>query len=96
MRSLRPTWLSVPWRKSKMSTRTPAWPEMYGLGWFLGTYNGQRAVHHSGTSTGTITRTLFMPDKNFAVVAFVNVLDTLGDEAVMFIIDLYKDELEEI
>jgi hypothetical protein len=38
----------------------------------------------------------FMPDKNFAVVTFVNVLDTLGDEAVMFIIDLYKDELEEI
>ena len=75
--------------------RTEAWPEMYGLGWFMGDYNGHRGVHHGGSSTGTKTQMFFMPDKNFAVVTFVNVLDPLGDEAVMFILDLYKDELEE-
>jgi hypothetical protein len=36
-----------------------------------------------------------MPDKDFAVATFVNVADRLGDEVVLFILDLYKDELEE-
>ncbi len=86
----------VGYNASLSRTRTPAWPEMYGLGWFLGTYNGQRAVHHSGTSTGTITRTLFMPDKNFAVVTFINAENAphpLQNEIVLFAIDLYKDDL---
>lgn len=86
----------VGYNASLSRTRTSAWPEMYGLGWFLGTYNGQRAVHHSGTSTGTITRTLFMPDKNFAVVTFINAENAphpLQNEIVLFAIDLYKDDL---
>jgi CubicO group peptidase (beta-lactamase class C family) len=89
----------VGYNASLSRTRTPAWPEMYGLGWFLGTYNGQRAVHHSGTSTGTITRTLFMPDKNFAVVTFINAENApnpLQNEIVLFAIDLYKDDLLEM
>ena len=36
-----------------------------------------------------------MPDKNFGVVTFVNVEEFLSDELVLFIIDLYKDELKE-
>ena len=73
--------------------RTETWPEMYGLGWFMGDYNGHRGVHHGGSSTGTETQTFFMPDKDFAVATFVNVADRLGDEVVLFILDLYKDEL---
>ncbi len=71
-----------------------AWQEMYGLGWFLGNYNGHRGVHHGGSSVGTLSQVFFMPDKNFAVVSFVNVETYLSDELVLFVIDLYKDELE--
>jgi len=37
----------------------------------------------------------FMPDKNFGVVTFVNAEEFLSDELVLFVIDLYKDELKE-
>jgi CubicO group peptidase (beta-lactamase class C family) len=71
-----------------------AWPDLYGLGWWLGDYNGHRGVHHGGSSTGTLSQVFYMPDKDFGVVTFVNAEDFLSDELVLFIIDLYKDELE--
>jgi len=43
-----------------------------------------------------ITRTLFMPDKKFAVVTFINAENAphpLQNEIVLFAIDLYKDNL---
>jgi len=72
----------------------PAWPDLYGLGWWLGNYNGHRGVHHGGSSTGTLSQVFYMPDKDFGVVTFVNAEDFLSDELVLFIIDLYKDELQ--
>jgi len=36
-----------------------------------------------------------MPDKSFGVVTFVNAEEFLSDELVLFVIDLYKDELKE-
>ena len=74
--------------------KRPAWQELYGLGWWLGNYNGQRGVHHGGWATGTLSQVFYMPDKNFGVVTFVNVDNFLSDELVLFIIDLYKDELQ--
>jgi CubicO group peptidase (beta-lactamase class C family) len=74
--------------------RKPAWPDLYGLGWWLGDYNGHRGVHHGGSSIGTLSQVFFMPDKDFGVVTFVNVETFLSDELVLFVIDLYKDELE--
>jgi len=72
----------------------PAWQELYGLGWWLGNYNGHRGVHHGGNSTGTLSQVFYMPDNDFGVVTFVNVEDFLSDELVLFIVDLYKDELQ--
>ncbi len=72
----------------------PAWQELYGLGWWLGNYNGHRGVHHGGSSTGTLSQVFYMPDKKFGVVTFVNVENFLSDELVLFIVDLYKDELQ--
>ncbi len=72
----------------------PAWPDLYGLGWWLGNYNGHRGVHHGGSSTGTLSQVFYMPDNNFGVVTFVNAEDFLSDELVLFIIDLYKDQLQ--
>lgn len=72
----------------------PAWQELYGLGWWLGNYNGHRGVHHGGNSTGTLSQVFYMPDNDFGVVTFVNAEDFLSDELVLFIIDLYKDELQ--
>jgi CubicO group peptidase (beta-lactamase class C family) len=75
--------------------KKPAWQELYGLGWWLGDYNGHRGVHHGGSSIGTLSQVFFMPDKNFGVVTFVNAEEFLSDELVLFVIDLYKDELKE-
>ena len=43
---------------------------------------------------GERTMDFYMPDKNFGVVTFVNAEDFLSDELLLFIIDLYKDELQ--
>ena len=71
-----------------------AWQELYGLGWWLGNYNGHRGVHHGGDSTGTKSQFFYMPDNEFGVVTFVNAEHALSDELVQFIIDLYKHELQ--
>jgi len=75
--------------------KKPAWQDLYGLGWWLGDYNGHRGVHHGGSSIGTLSQVFFMPDKNFGVVTFVNAEEFLSDELVLFVIDLYNDELKE-
>ena len=82
------------YRDGLSQERHPAWPELYGLGWWLGNYNGHRGVHHGGSSAGTLSQIFYMPDKDFGVVTFVNAEDFLSDELVLFIIDLYEGELE--
>ena len=82
------------YRDGLSQKKHPAWQELYGLGWWLGNYNGHRGVHHGGNSTGTLSQVFFMPDKDFGVVTFVNVENFLSDELVLFIVDLYKDELQ--
>ena len=82
------------YRDGLSQQKHPAWQELYGLGWWLGNYNGHRGVHHGGNSTGTLSQVFFMPDKNFGVVTYVNVETFLSDELVLFILDLYKDELQ--
>ena len=82
------------YRDGLSQEKHPAWQELYGLGWWLGNYNGHRGVHHGGSSAGTLSQIFFMPDKDFGVVTFVNVEDFLSDELVLFIIDLYKEELQ--
>jgi len=72
----------------------PAWQELYGLSWWLGNYNGHRGVHAGGSATGTLSQVFFMPDKNFGVVTFANVETYVSDDLVLFIIDLYQDELQ--
>jgi CubicO group peptidase (beta-lactamase class C family) len=57
-------------------------PTNYGLGWNVGTRNGQRVVGHSGAQQRVSTFLHTMPDLGLAVVLMVNLEDArLGDLA---------------
>jgi CubicO group peptidase (beta-lactamase class C family) len=44
----------------------------YGLGWYVGAYNGQRAVWHIGNQQGASTILYMLPDQRFAVALMTN------------------------
>lgn len=44
----------------------------YGLGWFEGTYRGERQPHHFGGYTGAQAHISLMPERGVGVAAFVN------------------------
>jgi CubicO group peptidase (beta-lactamase class C family) len=70
-------------------TTETGWPGAYGLGWSLETYFGHRVVHHGGSATGTVTDVLFMPDKDFGIVAFTNARSRLPSEVARQAVGLF-------
>lgn len=66
----------------------------YGLGWDLGTFDGQPAVGRGGTYTGCRSAILFLPDSGLGVVVLTNG-DTGGhlhNEIIMrHAVDLWRD-----
>ena len=44
----------------------------YGYGWYDGTYQGRRAVHHFGSYEGAHAHLSFMPEEGIGVVVLVN------------------------
>ncbi|NNG17791.1 MAG: serine hydrolase, partial [Gemmatimonadales bacterium] len=44
----------------------------YGLGWYHGTYKGERLMHHFGGFAGAHSHVSFMPDHALGVVVLVN------------------------
>src|SRR5690606_34833231 len=46
--------------------------ERWGLTWGLETIDGVVSVHHTGGTTGQITRLQILPERNFAIVVFTN------------------------
>lgn len=44
----------------------------YGLGWNLGSYRGERLVHHFGNFSGSRAHVSFMPDHRIGVAVMVN------------------------
>ncbi|HJQ30982.1 MAG TPA: serine hydrolase domain-containing protein [Pyrinomonadaceae bacterium] len=54
----------------------------YGLGWGVGTHNGQRLINHSGAQQRVSTIIQMQPDQRLAVVLMTNLEDVrLGDLA---------------
>jgi CubicO group peptidase (beta-lactamase class C family) len=52
--------------------------EQYGLGWYVGSYRGERMLHDFGSFAGFRAHVSFLPDRGIGVAAFVN------DETVAF------------
>ena len=48
--------------------------EFAGLGWFLGTYKGQRMISHGGSDTGFDTTFVLLPEEGIGVVVLANTL----------------------
>lgn len=71
--------------------------EGYGLGWFIGTYRGEREFEHGGRFTGSAARFSFLPDKKIAVAAMVNAESPLAELVVMDVHDtLLGNELQDL
>ena len=45
---------------------------LYGLGWFLGDYQGRKVVSHGGGLDGMISRVAMMPEENLGLVVLTN------------------------
>lgn len=44
----------------------------YGMGWILGTFEGERFTHHFGGFAGTSAHMSFLPDHNLGIVILMN------------------------
>jgi len=44
----------------------------YGLGWYVGTFEGERAVSHTGKDIGFMSDLMMLPEKHVAVVWMMN------------------------
>ncbi|WP_156374024.1 serine hydrolase [Cellulomonas sp. Leaf334] len=60
----------------------PPWDEAVGLGWFLGTYRGERTVGHSGADPGFGSRLVLVPERRTGVVVLAN-SNTVPTSAVL-------------
>jgi len=77
-------------------------PELYALGWFVGTnwmYPGQTLLHHSGGLPGFGTHVFLLPRHNFGVVIAANTMagggklsEKIGRELIGKKIGIGKDE----
>ena len=46
--------------------------QLYGLGWFLGEYNGREIVSHTGGVNGFVTSVTLVPEENLGIVVLTN------------------------
>lgn len=63
---------------------------LYGLGWDVSTYHGEKVVWHQGGLPGFGTYVLFLPDRKWGVAAFGNTGETSNlaeEELVWHLID---------
>jgi CubicO group peptidase (beta-lactamase class C family) len=45
---------------------------LYGLGWFLGEYQGREIVSHTGGVNGFVTAVTLVPEENLGIIVFTN------------------------
>ena len=46
--------------------------EQYALGWFTGSYGGQRVILHGGSTYGFVSLVMFLPDADLGLVVLTN------------------------
>ena len=60
---------------------------MYSLGWMCGVYRGERVFLHPGGLDGMTSAMIFLPDRDWGVVAFCNALSWGQEELAWKLID---------
>ncbi len=55
---------------------------MYGLGWFIFDYNGEKIVEHDGGMPGYISKVTLIPDKKISIIILNNGNDGLVNSAL--------------
>lgn len=75
----------------------PVWPHasanLYGFGWDVSTYHGEKVVWHLGGLPGWGSYVLFLPERSWGVVAFANTLDTSNSAEQELVFKLIDDLL---
>jgi CubicO group peptidase (beta-lactamase class C family) len=67
----------------------------YGLGWFVGSYGGQRLIWHSGATLGFSSLVTFLPEANLGVVILTNgsgAADVLNYAVTFRLLELLFDQ----
>lgn len=59
----------------------------YGLGWYLGDYQGDVVIHHFGSYPGAWAHVSWMPERNLGVVVLANAYNPLPDIVAMLAYD---------
>jgi CubicO group peptidase (beta-lactamase class C family) len=80
-----PQWSSDPGDASPLEGA----PVMYGFGWFLNPYKGQRRMWHYGDTTGFQTAIQRFPDERLTVIVLCNRTDINPTKLAEQIADLY-------
>jgi CubicO group peptidase (beta-lactamase class C family) len=66
----------------------------YGLGWNIGSYEGETLIHHHGGFSAFYSHVSFMPKHRLGVAVFTNELvlgDTLAENVAQYIYDTFLD-----
>ncbi|MGI8636860.1 MAG: serine hydrolase, partial [Segetibacter sp.] len=58
--------------RSQKSTIYPTHFQGYGLGVFMGDYNGKQIYYHTGGADGFVTNTCFVPEENLGITILTN------------------------
>lgn len=62
---------------------------LYGLGWFMYDYQGQKIIYHDGGMPGYIARTMLIPKENLGLVILTNEMNSLPQALSLQIVDLF-------
>lgn len=62
---------------------------LYGLGWFMYDYHGQKIIYHDGGMPGYIARTMLLPNENLGLVILTNEMNALPQALSLQIVDLF-------
>ncbi len=65
----------------------------YGLGWYIGSYDGEKLVHQFGSFAGARAHVSFMPDRKLGVAVVVNQDMPAFNFAELVAIDVYQKVL---
>ncbi len=73
----------------------------YGLGWFIGDFEGRKIYSHSGGSNGFVTKTDFIPQENLGIIVYTNtdansLYDALGKQIIESYLSLPYRNLSQI
>lgn len=70
----------------------PESDNLYGLGWFIENYQGQKLIHHGGNIDGMSSLVAFLPKEKLGVVILTNMQETFFPYAVMYqVFDMYLE-----